>query len=390
MRAVVQVRRFPGWQKLMLVGFFLWLVISLRAPLGLGAAHGLLSMRGLVSLLKLLTGLFILQGACEALMQSVERLGARLRWNGYVAGTLGEILSTLPELVFITLVVRVEPLAAFIIAVATIYNNALFFSVYSFFLPKDQEGKFVMPPAITKAGTEVLIAGAGICLTIGLMMLGLRTEVHKEFLGSSDLIFTAVIMFTIFGFYLYSLIRYYAGSEEEHLPADPHTLGHPTDWKGILGFLLLGIVGSVLGGESVSSFAEDALHAFRLPPVVTGLMLAFFAGISEYVIVFKAHRRGDLGIALSNVFGGITQVMFLVVPYTFLMIGLFNLLTGDPRYVVPIDFTTTSIMVLLFPLFFVLLQYIEEDHTLSNLDAAAMTGIYLLLIYVLVFSGTGG
>ncbi|MCZ6561428.1 MAG: hypothetical protein O6948_00680, partial [Deltaproteobacteria bacterium] len=267
---------------------------------------------------------------------------------------------------------------------------ALFFSIYSFFLPKDQEGKFVMPPAITKAGTEVLIAGAGICLTIGLMMLGLRTEVHKEFLGSSDLIFTAVIMFTIFGFYLYSLIRYYAGSKEEHLPADPHTLGHPTDWKGILGFLLLGIVGSVLGGESVSSFAEDALHAFKFPPVVTGLMLAFFAGISEYVIVFKAHRRGDLGIALSNVFGGITQVMFLVVPYTFLMIGLFNLFTGDPRYVVPIDFTTTSIMVLLFPLFFVLLQYIEEDHTLSNLDAAAMTGIYLLLIYVLVFSGTGG
>jgi len=109
-KAVVKVMRLPGWQKLMLVGFFLWLVISLRAPLGLGAAHGLLSLGGLVSLLKLLTGLFILQGACEALMQSVERLGARLRWNGYVAGTLGEILSTLPELVFITLVVRVEPL----------------------------------------------------------------------------------------------------------------------------------------------------------------------------------------------------------------------------------------------------------------------------------------
>ncbi len=124
--------------------------------------------------------------------------------------------------------------------------------------------------------------------------------------------------------------------------------------------------------------------------MVTGLILAFFAGISEYVIVYKAHRRGDLGVALSNVCGGITQVLFLVVPFTFLMIGLFSLLTGDPRYVVPIDFTTTSIMVLLFPLFFVLLQYIEEDHTLSNLDAASMTGIYLLLIYVLVFTGTGG
>ena len=387
--AAVQVRRFPGWQKLMLVGFFLWLVIALRAPLGLGPTHGLLSLGGLVSLLKLLTGLLILQGACEALMQSVERLGARLRWNGYMAGTVGEIFSTLPEFVLIALVVRTEPLAAFVIAVVTIYNNALVFSIYSFFLPKDQEGKYVMPPAITKAGTEVLIAGAGICLTIGLLMLGLRTEAHKEFLGSSDLLFIAAVMFTIFGYYLYTLIRYYAGSKEEHRPADPHTLGHPTDWKGIVGLFLLGILGSALGGESVSSFAEDSIHTFGLPAVVTGLILAFFAGISEYVIVYKAHRRGDLGVALSNAFGGITQVMFLVVPYTFLLIGLFNLLTGDPRFVVPIDFTTTSIMVLLFPLFFVLLQYIEEDHTLSNLDAAAMTGIYLLLIYVLVFTGTG-
>ncbi len=382
--ATAQMKGLQGWQKLMLVGFFLWLAITLEAALGL------LAMGGLISPLKLLTGLFILQGACEALMQSVERLGARLHWNGYIAGTIGEIFSTLPEFVVIALVVRVEPLAAFIIATVTIYNNALIFSIYSFFLPKDREGKYVMPPAITKAGTEVLIAGAGISLTIGLMMLGLKTEAHKEALIWPDLLFVAAVMLTIFAYYLHTLLKYYAGSKEEHRPADPHTLGHPTDWKGIAGFFALGVLGSVLGGESISAFAEDALHTLKLPAVVTGFILAFFAGISEYVIVYKAHRRGELGIALSNVFGGITQVMFLIVPFTFLMIGVFNLVTGDPRYVVPIDFTTTSIMILLFPLFFVLLQYIEEDHTLSNLDAAAMTGIYMLLIYMLVFTGTGG
>ncbi|MFQ5542273.1 MAG: hypothetical protein ACE5E2_05540, partial [Candidatus Binatia bacterium] len=148
----VQVRRLPGWQELMLVGLFLWAAVALRGTLGLGPARIPLALEGLLSLIKLLAGLFILQGACEALMQSVERLGARLRWDGYVAGTVGEILSTLPEFVLIALVVRTEPLAAFIIAVVTIYNNALIFSIYSFFLPKDQEGKYVMPPAITKAG----------------------------------------------------------------------------------------------------------------------------------------------------------------------------------------------------------------------------------------------
>lgn len=389
MEATAHVKGLAGWQKLMFLGFGLWLAVAFRDLLGFGQALNLLAVEGMVSILELITGLFILQGACEALVQSVERLGARLQWDGYIAGTVGEIVSTLPEFVVITLVVQTAPLAAFIIAIVTIYNNALIFSVYSFFLPKDHGGQYVMPPPITKAGTEVLIAGAGICLTIGLLMLGLRTETHKESLAWPDLLFTATVMFVIFGYYLHTLVKYYAASEEEHRPADPHTLGHPTDWKGILGLFCLGVVGAVLGGESVSGFAEEALHTFKLPAVATGLALAFFAGISEYVIVYKAHRRGELGIALSNVFGGITQVMFLVVPFTLMVIGLFNLITGDPRYVVPIDFTTTSLMVLLFPLFFVLLQYIEEDHKLSNLDAAAMTGIYLLLIYVLVFTGAG-
>jgi len=389
MEAIAQRQGLAGWQKLMLAGFGLWIVVTFGERLGFGENGIFLAVEGSVAFLQLITGIFILQGACEALVQSVERLGARLRWDGYVAGTMGEIVSTLPEFVVITFVVHTEPLAAFIIAVVTIYNNALIFSVYSFFLPKDRGGQYVMPLPITKAGTEVLIAGSGICLTIGLLMLGLRTETHKESLAWPDLIFTATVMFIIFGYYLHTLVKYYAGSGEEHRPADPHTLGHPTDWKGILGLFFLGVLGAFLGGESVSGFAEHALHTFKLPAVATGLALAFFAGISEYVIVYKAHRKGELGIALSNVFGGITQVMFLVVPYTLLVIGLFGFMTGDPRYVVPIDFTTTSIMVLLFPLFFVLLQYIEEDHTLSNLDAAAMTGIYLLLIYVLVFTGAG-
>ena len=390
MEVPAQMKGLAGWQKLMLVGFALWLLVAFRDTVGFGRALGLMFVEGLVSITELLTGLFILQGACEALVQAAERLGARLRWDGYVAGTVGEICSTLPEFVVIAFIVQTEPLAAFIIAIVTIYNNALIFSIYSFFLPKNQWGQYVMPPPITKAGTEVLIAGSGIYLTIGLLMLGLRTETHKEALAWPDLLVTAMVMLVIFGYYLHTLVKYYVSGAEEHRPADPHTLGHPTNWKGIIGLFMLGILGSVLGGESVSGFADEALHTFKLPAVATSLALAFFAGISEYVIVYKAHRRGELGIALSNVFGGITQVMFLVVPFTLLVIGLFNLITGDPRFVVPINFTTTSIMVLLFPLFFVLLQYIEEDHTLSNLDAAAMTGIYLFLIYVLVFTSAAG
>ena len=146
---------------------------------------------------------------------------------------------------------------------------------------------------------------------------------------------------------------------------------------------LLGVAGSYFGGESIGGFADTALNSLGLPVIPTASGLAFFAGISEYIIVYKSHRRGELGIALSNVFGGMTQVMFLLLPLSMIVIAVFGAVSGAPIYAIPITTGTTMLMLLLFPLFYVLLQYIEDDHTLSNLDAAAMTGIYILLLYFL-------
>ncbi|MBI2347571.1 MAG: hypothetical protein HYV05_02830, partial [Deltaproteobacteria bacterium] len=115
MEAIAQRQGLAGWQKLMLAGFGLWIVATFGERLGFGENGIFLAVEGAVAFLQLITGIFILQGACEALVQSVERLGARLRWDGYVAGTMGEIVSTLPEFVVITFVVYTEPLAAFII-----------------------------------------------------------------------------------------------------------------------------------------------------------------------------------------------------------------------------------------------------------------------------------
>ncbi|HET7767401.1 MAG TPA: sodium/calcium exchanger protein, partial [Chloroflexota bacterium] len=370
---IVRSSRLPIWLLLMIVGFVLWAALFVRNMMLGEAGHAteVTTEAVVIAVIELITGLLIIQGACEALVQAVERLGARLKWDGYVAGTAGEILSTLPEFVVIALLVAVEPIVAFTVALVTIFNNALAFSVYSFFLPKDKTrmGSFVMPTAITKAGGEVLIAACGISLVVGLAMLGLRAggaggEALKSEFSGPDLIVVAVVMFVIFGAYVLSLVRNFSHSEEHEKPADPHTAGHPTGWAGIIGLLVLGIVGAVLGGESVSAFADTAINSFRLPEIPTAIGLAFFAGVSEYVIVYKAHRKGELGIALSNVFGGVTQVMFLVFPFTLLVIGLYGVF-GSAHHTIPINFTTSMLILLLFPLFFVLLEYLEEDHTLS-------------------------
>jgi Ca2+/Na+ antiporter len=367
----------------MMVGFALWVLMEIVGRGARSDDNTLSTVTAVFAGMQLVTGLMLLQGACEALVQSVEHLGGRLRWDPFVAGTLAEMLATLPEFVVVVFLVQIDPTTAFVVAFITVYNNALIMSVYAFFLPRDREGLFVMPRAITRAGTEVLIAGAGLVLIIGIIKLTSAMHVERDLLRAPDLIIIALVLFSVFGLYVYTLVRHHATAPDSAPGAKP-SAGTHAGWGAIAGLFVLGVAGSLIGGDAVSAFAEDALHSFNLPSIPTAILLAFFAGISELVIIYKAHRREQLAIALSNAFGGVAEVMFLIVPFTLATIGLFALVTGNPIYAVPINFTTTTLVLLVFPVFFVLLQYLRNEHTFSVLQAGSMTGLYVLLLYALM------
>lgn len=373
--------RPAGWQILMAAGFALWVLMEILERGARAQDNHLSTVTAIYAGLQLVAGLLILQGACEALVQSVERLGGRLRWDAFVAGTIAEMLATLPEFVVVIFLVKVDPATAFTVAFITVYNNALIMSVYAFFLPRDREGLFAMPRAITRAGTEVLIAGAGIVLIIGIMKLAGATHVDRDALHARDLLVIAGVLFGVFALYLYTLVRHHSADPEHG--ADEAAAPHGA-WGPIAALFAVGVIGSIIGGDAVSAFADDAIHNFGMPSIPTAIFLAFFAGISELLIIYKAHRRQQLSIALSNAFGGVAEVMFLVVPFTLMTIGLFAVVTGNPIYHVPVNFTTTTLVLLIFPVFFVLLQYLRNEHTFSVLQAGAMTGLYTLLLYVLM------
>jgi Ca2+/Na+ antiporter len=369
------------WQTLMAAGVLGWLALEFLER-GARASDNTLSATTVIfAVMQLVTGLLILQGACEALVQSVEHLGGRLAWDAFVAGTIAEMLATLPEFVVVVFLVQVDPTTAFTVAFITVYNNALIMSVYAFFLPRNREGLFAMPRAITRAGTEVLIAGAGLVLIVGIIKLVGATHLQQDVLAARDLIIIAVVLFSVFGLYLHTLVRH-------HAAAPDHDHGHEpaahAGWGPIAALFVVGVVGAIIGGDAVSAFADDALNNFKLPSIPTAILLAFFAGVSELLIIYKAHRRRQLAIALSNAFGGVAEVMFLVVPFTMLTIGLFAVFTGNPMYAIPVNFTTTTLVLLIFPVFFVLLQYLRNEHTFSVLQAGAMTGLYVLLLYALM------
>jgi len=375
------------WQWLMISGMALWLALLGNKYFEL--VH-IQAHQVLFALIQLTTGLLIIQGACEAFLHGVERLGARLKWDGFISGTVGSALSTLPEFVVIAFLVLVEPMVAFVTAVVTIFNNALAFSIYSFFLPKDRGGAYAMPRSLAIAGGEILITGAAITLIIGIVMITERVEGVKTALTGADLISIGFILIIIYGYYLLTLVRYYGEGmdHDESVPPDPVRLGHDTRWAAIINMMLIGMIGAYCGGEAIGAFADTAIKRLGMPMIPTAAGLALFAGVSEYIIVYKSHRRGELGIALSNVFGGLTQVMFLLLPFSLLVIGIAGYVTGSEKYTVPMNAVSILLMLLLFPLFYALHQCMGQDKSLSNLDAAAMTGIYLLLLYFLFTAPT--
>ena len=164
---------------------------------------------------------------------------------------------------------------------------------------------------------------------------------------------------------------------------------HESSWVLIGGYLAVGVVGAALGGEQVAEFAQIAIQDLQMNHLVTALALAGFAGMSEYVILWQSHRRGEYGIALANSFGGITQVMFMVLPFTLIAIGCYQAWINPDHPELPLLFSFSNMLLLLFlfPMLFVLVELLEEDHTLGVLDTTIMVAIFLLLIALLLSYG---
>lgn len=390
----------PRWVWRMAVGYLLWLVLFVLDIVGVELPIYL------DALSSLLVGLIIIQVACQVLVTATERFAARMRWTHYVAGTVAEILSTLPECVVIAFLVPVSPVTAFVVAMVTIYNNALVFSIYSYFLPRDRQGKFLMPKPITDAGTQILIAGGMFGLVIGLVMLIFSSTKHpKHTFEAIDLTVIAVFLLSIFIIYLYKLVRD-LGHEEAKVHAtleltnDEIALRQQLAFKHVKKsgfpfiFLLLGlgILGAFLGGERVAEFASLAIDGLGVNGIVAAIILAGFAGMSEYVILWTSHRKQEYGIALANAFGGIAQVLFLIVPFTFCAIAYYQVFVNPGHDDFPIFFTVPNIllMLFLFPTLHTLAALLEKDHTMDILDTIIMFAIVGLLLLLIVTYGVAG
>lgn len=377
-----------------------WIWILVGGLAVCGAAHGLhtahIGPGWLVPALQALGGLAVIFGSCEAMILSVEGLGARLAWNSFVAGAIATLASNVPEIIMLGFVVAAEPRVAFVVVALTLHINALVFGVYSGILPRDEKGQARLPVALVKTSTDLFIAGGSVFLATGCLMLVMQlfpTGRHGgSGFGAMDLYVIGAVLLSVQAVSVWQMIVRFSSSDAGE-EAKAHAEELPS-WGRIAGFGALGLSTSVIGGHAVGDFADAlvaGLTGAGYSEMIGAIVLSVFAGAGAYVMTLMAHLRKKYDIALANVSGAITQVPFVVLPAVMLLIAALSSLGVVPTLehgaVLSIDLETTSVVLLAFPPMLILWKSVQDDGSVNWVETAGMVAVFALTIYFLAIHG---
>jgi len=381
------------WQMAYIIGLLIIIGLFVIEAIGIHLAEFTLAIGELIG------GVLLIGGACEAFVISVEGIAHNYNMTDYVSGIYASIASTIPELcVLVFLIIGGQYEMAWILALATIFMNSLVFALYTLILPKDEHGNFKLPDAIMWVGSDLLSMGAVISLSVGLSMVLVHLfpltsddVLIPQALDSGELILFGLCLLSVFVVYLYRITKYYGkcdpSSDDPHLACE---IKHDVINKRTLTtYLVLAAIGALLGGEALSSFAHFTIDEVGLPIIHAALLLVIFGGTPEYIIVASSHRKAEIEVALSNAFGGIVQVFFVIFGFTMVISGLFGFM--DPLHlgigILPIELYSVVLLLYAFPTMFILRVMIADDSKINALESAAMIAVFIMMLYILLFYG---
>ena len=377
--------KMPIWGYVLAVGMVLTVILHFAHFEGLLGAG-----------LEVVTGLALIGGSCEALIVSVEGMSALFGWNKFVGGTIAAVVSNVPEIALLGFFVLDDPAMAFVIALMSVYTNSMVFALYALLLPKDR-GAASIPAPIVRAGTDLLSFGGGLCLALAGTMICLREfDSPITSIGAPELAFVGGSLFLVFMTFLITLVKNSKAEAEEEkknpkvvdgAKEEAHEESHagvPKTLPGVLGLLLLGVVGSFLGGHAMSDVGDFIVTSFPgLSTMMVALILALIAGVPTYVIVANAHMQKQPLIALSNTFGGLTQNLFNVMAICCLMIAGFNWLGILDHTTIPINLATTLSVLFIYPTYSIFSRAIEDDGKFNWIEIVSLLALFSFLMFIL-------
>jgi Sodium/calcium exchanger protein len=350
---------------------------------------------GMLATLMLATGGLIMTfGSCEAMILCVEGLGTRLGWNPFVAGAMAGLAANIPEIVMIGFIVAKEPRVAFVITCLTLHVNALIFGVYSGMLPKDASGYARLPDVIVKLESDLFACAAGVFLTLGMMMLSLKAfhagDYWGEGLGSADLTAIGLPLMVVQIVAVVVMIRRFAAAEPASASVETLNAAALPSTPGIVACGAVGVLFSFFGGNAIGEFADKlvtVLVAKNYSEMIGAIVVSLFSTVPSFLMIAAAHVKKKYDIALANVSGGVSQMPFVVLPATMLIMAALAWIGAIPHLphgsVLSIDLETTCAVLFGFPTLLILWKSVTDDGRVDTLETTGMVVVFTLVIYLL-------
>jgi Ca2+/Na+ antiporter len=382
-----EARKFHLWQFVYLVGFAIVIGLFILHEMGVHIDEIPLALAELVG------GVLLIGGSCEAFVIAVEGIAHNFGMTDYVSGIYASLASTIPELsviAFLLLDGRYE--MAWVLALATIFMNSLVFAIYTLLLPKDKNGNYKLPDAIMWVGSDLLSMGAVISLSVGLSMLmvfvfAIENPLLPRALDASELFVFGGALLGVFVAYMYRITKYYGQADDVTDPRiEGHIHHHILTRRQLAVYLIIASAGALLGGEALAGFADFATETLNLSFIHAALLLVIFAGTPEYIIVASSHRKERIEVALSNAFGGIVQVFFVIFGFTLVFAGAIATMNGVVA-VIPIDLFSVVLLFFAFPSMFILRVMITDDSHVNALESITMIAVFIMMLYLLLTFG---
>ncbi|MCF2137741.1 MAG: hypothetical protein K9W43_10970 [Candidatus Thorarchaeota archaeon] len=355
---------------------------------------GLIVPEAPLRIIELIAGVLVIAGSSEAFVQSVEGISTHKNLTEYVSGIYASLASTIPELSVLTFLLLAGNFEmAWVLALSTIFVNSLVFAIYTLVLPKDEHGNYTLPDAIMWVGSDLLSMGAVISLAVGFTMLmlfvfAMANPLLPKSLDAGELLMFGSCLVAVFIVYLYRITKYYGKlepqSDEEALSSTLPV--HDMTPKKVAIFMIVAAIGALIGGEALAGFAEWATEVQHLNFIHAALLLVLFGGAPEYIIVASSHKKEKIEVALSNAFGGIVQVFFIIFGYTLLAGGIIALIFNVTN-VIPIDLFSVVLLFFAFPTLFILRVTITDDSKVNMLESATMIAVFIMMLYILLVWG---
>ncbi len=381
---------------------WLWLLLAGLAIVGI--ATFFMTAEGWFHAIMLgIGGLLVVFASSEMMIKAVDGYAKRKKTNAFVAGTMAGLSSNIPELVMLAFVLVATPRVGFIVTVLTLHVGAAVFGLYSAALPRDVEGNAHLPKPLVGLSSDLYAAAAGVFFSLGMVMLLMKAFAVRggasTALNTTDLYVFGTVLLLIQAVAVTRLVKRFSGAHPpesaEDVPVEAHRHEKLMPISAILGFGLVGLAVSVIGGHAVGEFAgilvEKLEHA-GYSEMFGAVILSVFSAAGAFVMIGTAHAQKKYSIAMANASGAITQVPFLVLPIAMILLAAFTQTGIIPSLdsangVIPIDIHTTSAILLGFPSMLVLWKAVQDDSKVNWVETSTMIAIFMLVIYLLVAHG---